>query len=714
MKRIALTLILSLLLADASDVSSCGPFLPQAIFTDAIAPDHEQAFFAGQFGILRPTYSRRYLAMAYRILNGEALDASQRAAVADLERYRVSDVDGQVTQWLAARKQVKNAAAIDTLDIYRRTNFFTSITICGADAFATARKTLETRINDAGADSPEVQDWLRVQDQVFLNCAGGTYIPDPAPPGSSERVRADRTYQIAAAYFYSGNFEESRNLWREMALDTQSPWRVLAPYLIARSYLREGKYKEGETQLNAVLADKSESSLYPQARNLLDYAQGRIDPAAQLLVLSNRLMEPTPADIAHDLNDYTFLFDRFENGFASDFSPVTGSQASAAIKDRGDRFNAVAAKSDLTAWIAEYQNKMMARHDELERWRQTKSLTWLIAAARNSDQPEVLEALIKVPSSSPAYATARYYAAQTLTEQNRPDEAARLLDGILKHSAEVARFDDSTLNTFHEERMRVARTFDEFLENAPRTITSVENEGEPHKPGAAFDVDATTMFNLQLPVSLWRIAVGASALPANLRARLAQAGVVRTILLRESPNWFAEQLSTLKPSYALDLASIARLTGEEQRFEVIFWILHHPELSPEMTVGLPRETPDGRIDNYRENWWCGTRLVDTETIPGGQPPELFISPASRKKAVDEITRLQATGDAPAFLSSEVVAWANAHPADLRNAEALALAIKSSHFGCSSAGHNNAVERAFRLLHERYPSSKWAQQTPYWY
>jgi hypothetical protein len=224
-----------------------------------------------------------------------------------------------------------------------------------------------------------------------------------------------------------------------------------------------------------------------------------------------------------------------------------------------------------------------------------------------------------------------------------------------------------------------------------------------------FDNDAATIFDLDMPITLWRKAVSTRSLPSNLRSRLAQAGFVRSLILGDSPNSFAVELAKLKPAYASELASISKLTGAEQRFTAIFWILHHPELTPEVNAGLYRQTPDGHIDDFRENWWCPHSAVTPEPNDA-----LFLTPAERKQGLDEVAKLQKAEDAPQYLASEVVLWAGSHPTDQRNAEALALAVKTSRYTCGGAASHTSVESAFQMLHQRYPKSKWANQTPYWY
>ena len=95
------------------------------------------------------------------------------------------------------------------------------------------------RVTRFGARSRDVIDWLTAQAAVFQNCAGGPLVlPPPAEAGSDARARADRDYQIAAAYFYATQYDEAAGRFRAIAANTASPWRAYGRYLAARALIR--------------------------------------------------------------------------------------------------------------------------------------------------------------------------------------------------------------------------------------------------------------------------------------------------------------------------------------------------------------------------------------------------------------------------------------------------------------------------------------------
>lgn len=727
--------ILLLLLAHPADLSSCGPFFPEAVFTRSTRPDNERAFFSGDLGILQPSYERRYLAMAYRLLSGVPLSNAQIAAVTDLERFRRPEVDKALAEWLAARKQVTGTKDL-TLDVYRRGSYFIMYPSCGADAFLTASRTLQKLIQEAGPSSGEVNDWLAAQDEVFANCGESSgilsatavvtsaSIPDEAQPGSTERIRANRAYQIAAAEFYSGMFGEARTTFRQIANDAASPWHVLAPYLIARTYLRQDNYAAARDQLKTVLADPREAGIQRQARSLLDYALGHLDSALQLLDLTKRLMKPDAEDLGHDLSDYTFLYDTKQSDSLPSYASVLNLEA-------------VVAQDDLTAWIYTFQNPRSLRAPNSEdRWRHTHSLPWLIATlysagGKSASAGELVEAALAVPRNSPAYLTARYEAARYLTEAGKKDQAAQILDALLKQRSVS---DGSTVNAFRAERMQVARTFDEFLAYAPRTPVSVTYEyesaplGTPEKqyskPLSTFDTDATSVFNKSLPLDLWLRAIRNRNLATSLRTELAQSGWVRAVIANQRATEFARELTALKPSYSTGLQLFINASDRAQQiFEAVYFILHHSELQPWVRAGIQRQTRDGRVDDFRDNWWCAVhssgqlyRGFDYYQMQSArsQAAVEFLSPEEKQEFETQEEALKNAGSGPEFLSSIAVSWAKSHPDDPRNPETLALAVKTSRFGCPDPNSALGVEAAFHWLHSRYPTSTWTQKTPYWF
>jgi len=141
--------------------------------------------------------------------------------------------------WPEARRQVTSdpTPAFDNWkdgpNYYRYVN-------CSDDAIENAAITLDARVKTFGKDHAGVKEWVKAQDAVFLNCEG---LKDPAlpePPSASlpGLLRFDREYQIAAAHMYAGHFDDAEKSFERIAAEEKSPWRSVAPYLVARNLVR--------------------------------------------------------------------------------------------------------------------------------------------------------------------------------------------------------------------------------------------------------------------------------------------------------------------------------------------------------------------------------------------------------------------------------------------------------------------------------------------
>src|SRR5262249_12171339 len=129
-----------------------------------------------------------------------------------------------------------------TPDIYTERNYeaYDFFPNCAKNAFETATDTLNDRMSSHGPSDPGVLNWIKGQDEVFENCASGKQVPESVPPGSPDWLQKDRAYQIAAASFYSMDYENAKRRFSEIAQDTDSPWAETADYLVARTLVRQG------------------------------------------------------------------------------------------------------------------------------------------------------------------------------------------------------------------------------------------------------------------------------------------------------------------------------------------------------------------------------------------------------------------------------------------------------------------------------------------
>ena len=748
--RSLVVVLLAVLLLNATSALACGPFLIEAVFVHTVHPTYPvERFAGGRIGVLQPTYARSYLYVGYRYLSGSGFTSAEKRALTqfwdDRLNYRWSSGEEEWTKaWLDARRKVatQDPGSISAYRSREKPNEYESYLNCQKDAFDTAIATLNERIAKYGPDSPAIKAWVAAQDQVFSNCGGGSVIPEQLSSDADDLQRADRSYQIAAANFYAGNLDEARKDFEAIAANNNSPWQRNAVYLVARALVRKGSLgpeeqkKESlsaaEAQLGKILSDKKLSSLHAASTRLLNLVILRLHPAERLNELARILTAKTEnQNLKQDLWDYTALLD----GYLEEED------------DANTKPPEIPKTEDLTDWIATFQDSSSAvKEHALERWQATHAATWLVASltvleGKDSKAAELIAEARKVPSSSPAFPSARFHAVRLLMESDQNAAARTLLDQTLK--SERAHFDESSLNLLIGRRMLLANSLAEFLTDATRVPAALswnddgreipsgddelsdENKTQKGKP--FFDVDAAHALNQQIPLSLLKEAVGSDVLPSAPRRDLAQATWLRAALLGDTTtaDELVPVLSKLVPETS-ELLNTYRSTTppDEKKFAAIYAWLKTPGLEPVVDAGIGRTTPLHQQDSYRDNWWCSSYLqpatdeenrevVEFTATTNGAPPS-FLTPAEVAHGAKEWSALNALGTAPNYITRQVIQWANSHPQDPRVPEALHMAVKTTRFGCTDKDSSRWSKAAFDLLHRKYPTSPWTKKTPYWF
>ena len=149
--------------------------------------------------------------------------------------------------------------------------------------------------------------------------------------------------------------------------------------------------------------------------------------------------------------------------------------------------------------------------------------------------------------------------------------------------------------------------------------------------------------------------------------------------------------------------------GDEKRFAGALLIARHGDFHTHLWSDFrPAPPANGRGPDW---WWSG----DLHGQPNSYLPETVLSKNDRAKAAGELRQLTAAGDGQSFLAPIIMAWSKAHPDDPRVPEALHRLVRITRYGCRGGSENGSISKAaFHLLHERYPASAWARQTPYWF
>ena len=749
---IALALIASTSLLLPRGTQACGPFFSDAIFVYTKHPDFPLERFAkGQLGVLRPSYARSYLFAAYRNLTNAALSDAEEAALKSLWEDRLgnnfeSNDDAWIKKWLDARSKVPGLSAPTQLHAYRnreKPHDYDTYLNCQQDAFENAAATLGERIKTFGADSLGVRSWVAAQDLVFANCSEGRHLPADASaeaPDLPPLLRADRAYQIAAANFYAGSFDEAKQAFDAIARDASSPWREKAGYLAARSMLRKGSFAEkedegrpsladAETRLNAVIKDQSLAKSHHAANRLLSLVRLRLRPEETLHDLAHAITKKdASADFKQAVWDYTSLFDKF----VGDEDDTTKHPVPASLR-----------ADELTDWLLTFQDPSAgAATHALERWEKTHAPPWLVAAmtkasGQQSGLDSLLSAAMRVDHTSPAFPSLAFHNVRLLMESKRIDAARTALDKVL--SEDRSRLPASALNQLVGQRMMLAQNLEEFLQSAPRVpagfsddsdgreIPDDEKDSDSTTKGLKFffDLDSANVFNQGMPVAIMKNAALSNTLAANLRRDVTQAAFMRAALLddRESAMAAAKLLGEAYPEtkpFLMPYQSAA--TPEARRFAAAYLALKFPGLRPYVSAGTGRTTELKEIDSYRDNYWCAEPPAALKTWQGDEedkpkvapiaPPE-FLKP-SQALALRQAAALAALGTAPDYLCRIAIDWAGKNPTEARAPEALHLAVRSTRYGCTDKETGRWSKAAYDLLHQRYPNTTWAKNTKYWF
>jgi hypothetical protein len=753
---------------------ACGPEFPTPIFTNFKAPDGPMESYAkGNLGLLERGYDHIYLYVAYRNLIGKTFSEKEAKSIwgsggqPDQGPAQTGPTDW-IKAWSAARAAVAgnsgepNLGFHDDTGIYRviqKTGAYVEYYNCLQGAFQNAVAVLNRRTAEFGAESPYVKQWVDAQDQVFENCSGGmgnppkpstAMIPTAASQSDPQVIREDRAYQIAAAHFYAGDFGEARTEFAAIADDPASPYDTIAPYLVARTLVREGTLDndmgqnaqalaQAEQKLQEILADERLAKIHGAARAELGFVEIRLHGKERAKELGAALLnDEMDSDFCQELTDYLWLLDNSPRDL--------GAASSSAIADQhASKPGTISTATDMTDWILSFQSGPDFQYP-LTRWERTGSLPWLVAAISQEwpTDPEAVQleaAALKVPSDSPAYVTVTFHRLRLLAQSGHEDEARQGIDAILAKAG--TNLSQSGGNEFLALRMSLSTSLEDLLRYAPRVPSDMTNDSAENPGGPLFDSDGAAVLSEDLPLQMLANAARSTELPVRLRKEVAIAAWTRAVLLNDdrAAREIAPQLAAVAPELQKPLSEYpAEKSASARQFAAVFLILRFPGLRPFVTGGLPRFSFDGpeqldAIDPYRDNWWCmigptaaGSPFTQNfytmyaklspplrEVYPNGQIPlPTFLNASQREALGKERSILQALPSAPTWLAQQVLGWAKSHPDDARVPEALHDAVRASRYGCFGAESGKLSKEAFELLHSRYPNSPWTQQTPYWF
>jgi hypothetical protein len=724
-----------------------GPLWPEIRFFSRSGQDpvDDLAYFRGQLGILRPTFTDNRLYAAYRImLGGSFSDAQAKQLLARCCDAPETPSDA-VTSWNDLRKRVAGvppAQDIRYAAFRRRPEDMQLFDVsCFPNAFRNSAATLRARIADHGANSPLVRDWVIGQDAVLLNCNTDSPLPDELP-NAPAWLKADRAYQIAAAYLYRLDYAAAGRLFAEIGRDAPSPWQKTARYLVARCAVHaaiEDKtpklIADAQQAIDAVATDPELGDYRAEAPKLTSLLAFATRPQERARELERALLAPDlPNALAIELRDFLLL-------------ERTGAR-----------------HTDLGAWIYDIdvltagreENVAAAKADALSRWRERRSLPWLVAALMHlspgdDDVAAAITASRAIETSSPAYYTLAWHRLRLLIAENKQEEARAELDQILDGRP----LPEGVENLMRYHRTKLARDVDEFVRFAlrrgefvmylpdPRTkldatalpLRSTNISGdfaanlkwrtELFQPNPRyFDEDAATVLSVFMPLPMMARVAQSDRLPPNVQRDAALAVWTRAVLLEdaESANSVTPIVARHFPQFGAGWKAYqSAATPQQKKIEAALLLLRLPGASPSLGSGLDYPYMRDRIGLTATRWWShedadnqaapDVNLCNDCALPLQLAAPAFITSQDRDRAGNDLERVRKLPGAPAYLGAIILAWANTQPRDPRVPEALYLVVRATRYGQKDTETSKA---AYLLLHNRYPRSPWTSKTPLWF
>ncbi|HEX6730531.1 MAG TPA: hypothetical protein VF074_10990, partial [Pyrinomonadaceae bacterium] len=108
-RTLAMLLSIAALTHFLRPVHACGPEAIEPIFVFRNSPDPPfQEFTQGKLGILKPTFGRKTLTIAYRILNGGVYNGEEQQALVEALKGRAPEIDDEaaIKAWIEGRKTI--------------------------------------------------------------------------------------------------------------------------------------------------------------------------------------------------------------------------------------------------------------------------------------------------------------------------------------------------------------------------------------------------------------------------------------------------------------------------------------------------------------------------------------------------------------------------------------------------------------------------------
>ncbi|AKQ70399.1 hypothetical protein A176_007311 [Myxococcus hansupus] len=742
---VACTSGLSLLL-HPTEARACGPSSYQTELFNTARPDFPiEPFAAGRLGIVLGWDNPMYAIHAYRTMKGiPTTPEEQRHLVTRWQSAHTvlhsSTVTPELQRWLATRRRIVPQAPENEPLMTSEADYAERIRIHD-DALRRASNTADALAKAWKKHPALMAEWLSNQDAVFGVC---TILPELDPrldegvsPEQQARRRAERAYQEASSRFYCDDYPGAMAAFQAIADSKESPHRVLAAYLVARTHVRQAlmenpatfryepqkptgvflsRLTEADKVIAGILASPALAEVHGPARGLRSIVRYRLQPESWACELLSHVLEPgTGSALASELGDLNLLWKiRFD--MTCEGLPAPAAELHAWLQSMGSA----------PLKVENRDHYQRAQHDLARtHWKKARHVTWLLAALKTAvpespGLPALLEAAAKVPPESPAGVSIAYYSAQVLHARGDLDAARARLATV---PSEQVRHSPTSRNLLRDERFALARDLDEAMKESLSDVadyTSDESYGGPYDaPGDSRPrvFSPKTVYALEARLTAKRLVVLAEidGNPAVPRRQVLWAAFARAAIAGDDATLqsVAKRLAETNPTAKAELlALVDKPTAEERQFEAQLLLMGLPAVSARLQPledRLQDTSPKLNLTldmSYTRNGWCGP--PKEQELPAAH----FPPPPDAEEAAREWQALVDAGNSVPYFARVALAWAKAHPDDPRSPIALFRAVRASKRGCGQ--RTPEAQAAFRYLHKHYGKTTWAKRTPYVY
>ena len=727
MKRLLGTALLILAFAWPASASASAPQYYETHFFDSIDMND---VIVGTFPERITSYDVYFSLIVYLHLNGRFTDDHAALFQSEYSPPRPTE-DYMANFWRLAREEgYEPPTAFRIWKLFSREitdpadpgNFRTIssyIDNCQHDAFKTAGETLSDRKSRYGSGSVELSRWLEAQIQVFAQCSGEmAFVPLDEPASNWLPLEQhDRRYQIAAAYFYDGQYLEATSRFAEIGQNADSPWQDLGRYLVGRALAREATVNENdperhlELSLNAyreLANDPEYLADFPSVPGQIRHIRARIDSAAVQSEIEQRIINEPASMTAEELFNFRYMMRR------------SGSPTDEA--------------SDYTRWVWHATSNRTTPEEVVEQWRALQSPAWLyIALARasaNLDEStldELLRAAEALPDDTPGHLNILLQRIRILGLLGRVDDGLRLAgeaigSGLDGSSINRVRLAAAQITLTESDYFRWASLkplslpwTDEFARQLPPNFHRITRDT------TLFSRGATNLLNAYFTSSMIEELIDTPGLSGFQRGRLAIAGWTKAMLADdlETALRLSAQIRLHAPWLAGELEQFEQ--GQDKHFEAARIIFDYPAFSPWLERGAGRvhgtssryrQTPDHVTFDRSSAWWCSWRYGYRTSEEMLQSPRFSRYSDAELSAIRDVGEYRETAATTSF-GPHVIRYASENLDDPRVPRTLHRLVFATRNACPSSP-GNISQAAFALLHEHFPDSEWAAQTPYWY